>query len=126
MSNPRLTAQDVRATAEVHGELGPDYSDAVIESFLAKLDQTIEARVDERLAGMSKPRRKPVNSARLAKLRAGFIGAAVATVLVGGPLTIIAASALVGSTGHAGRLAYIWVVLAVVYGLAGYGLWRRR
>jgi hypothetical protein len=126
MSNSPLSAQDIRAAAEVHSELGPDYSDAVVESFLAKLDEKIEARVQERLNAVAKPRRRPANPMRLTKLRAGFTGAAVATVLVGGPLTIIAASALVASTGHAGRLAYIWVALAVVFGLAAYGLRRRR
>ena len=52
MREAPLSAQDIRAAAEVHAELGPDYGDAVVESFLAKLDKQIEARVDERLAAI--------------------------------------------------------------------------
>jgi hypothetical protein len=35
----------------VHRELGPEYSDAVMASFLDKVDREIAARVDARLAG---------------------------------------------------------------------------
>jgi hypothetical protein len=68
MSESSLSAQDIRAAAEVHGELGPDYSDAVVESFLAKIDKQIEARVDARLASQPR-RRKPVDPARQRTLR---------------------------------------------------------
>jgi hypothetical protein len=47
-----MTAQDVRASAEVHRELGPEYGDAVVESFLARIEKQIDARVDERLAAV--------------------------------------------------------------------------
>ena len=86
-----LTAQDVRAAAEVHGELGPDYSDAVVQ---------------------------------LRTWRAALAGAVAGSVVVGLPLTVIAAHAL-SSMGHGGRLAMIWVVLAAIYGLAAYRLRRR-
>ena len=49
MSAPPLSAQDIRAAAEVHRELGPEYSDAVVDSFFAKVDKEIEARIDARL-----------------------------------------------------------------------------
>ena len=82
MSDSPLTADDIRAAAEVHGELGPDYHDAVVESFLATIDKKIEARVDERLAAVAKPRR-PVDPVRLSKYRIALASAAAGTVVVG-------------------------------------------
>lgn len=124
MSDSPLTAADIRAAAEVHGELGPDYHDAVVESFLAKIDKKIEARVDERLAAVAKPRSLPVNQARLSKYRIALAGAAGGSVVVGMPMTVIAAHAMAGYGGGRG-LVWIWVVLLAVYGLAAYRLRRR-
>ncbi len=124
MSDVPLSAQDVRAAAEVHNELGPDYSDAVVESFLMKIDEHIESRVDERLANRTHSR-KPMDPVRLRTWRVALAGAAAGSVVVGLPLTLIAAIALSRSTGHGDRLAVIWVVLAAIYGLAAYRLRRR-
>jgi hypothetical protein len=123
MSQSPLSAQDIRAAAEVHRELGPDYGDAVVESFLAKIDKQIEARVDERLASMS-GRRRPMDPARQRTWRVALAGAAAGSAVVGLPLTLIAAHAMSG-TGDGGRLIWIWVVLVAVYGLAAYRLRRR-
>ncbi len=49
MSNQPLAPEDVRAAAGAHHELGAPYSDAVIESFLERIDQKIDARLDARL-----------------------------------------------------------------------------
>jgi hypothetical protein len=126
MSEPPVTAQDVRASAEVHRELGPEYGDAVVESFLARVEKRIDERVDERLAAVGRPhRRRPVDPVRLSKQRFALAGAAAGTVVVGVPLTIIAAGALSRSGGDVRPLAWIWVVLVVVYGLAAYRLRRR-
>ena len=105
-------------------ELGPDYGDAVVESFLAKIDKQIEARVDERLASVSS-RRRPVDPVRLRTWRVALAGAAAGSVVAGVPLTLIAASALSRTGGGDGRLGVIWVVLVVIYGLAAYRLRRR-
>jgi hypothetical protein len=53
---PPLSAQDLQAAAEVHQELGAEYSDAVVESFLAKVDARLDERVRERLAELAPPR----------------------------------------------------------------------
>ena len=45
MSASPLDPQEIRAAAEAHKELGPEYSDAVIESFLERVDREITARV---------------------------------------------------------------------------------
>lgn len=124
MSDSRLTAEDIRAAAEVHGELGPDYHDAVIESFLAKIDKKIEARVDERLAAVTKPRRS-VDPVQLGRRRLALVGVVAGSAMAGIPLTLVAGSAL-SQAGHSPKaLIWIWVVLLAVYGLAAYRLRRR-
>jgi hypothetical protein len=45
-----VSADDVRAAAEVQRELGPEYSDAVVASFIDKVDKAVAARVEARLA----------------------------------------------------------------------------
>jgi hypothetical protein len=124
MNDAPLTAEDVRAAAEVHGELGPDYRDAVVESFLAKIDKQIEARVDERLAGLAR-RRKPANPARLRTWRIALAGAAVGSVVVGLPMTMIAAVAFRNAGNSPRALVWIWVVIVALYGLAAVRLRRR-
>lgn len=56
-----VSAEDVLAAAEVHRELGPDYSGAVVASFIEKVDRAVAARVEARLAEMAQTRpAKPV------------------------------------------------------------------
>jgi hypothetical protein len=50
--------RELRAAIEARKELGPDHEDAVVASFLARIEGEIEARVDQRLAG-----RKPAATA---------------------------------------------------------------
>jgi hypothetical protein len=45
-----VSAEDIRAAAAVHRELGPDYSDAVVASFIDKVDRAVAARVEAKLA----------------------------------------------------------------------------
>jgi hypothetical protein len=53
-----LSAQDLRAAAETHRELGPDYSDAVMDSFLEKLEARLDERLSARLDELTPPRRR--------------------------------------------------------------------
>ena len=82
-----MSPEEIRAAAGAHLELGPEYSDAVVASFLQKVDQEIAARVDERLA-TSKPRARPAEREDRRTLLKGFvIGVAstgVAVLLVDG------------------------------------------
>ena len=55
MSTSSFTPDELRAAAEVNQELGPDYRDAVLESFLDKVGREIDARVDARLNGPPAP-----------------------------------------------------------------------
>jgi hypothetical protein len=49
-STSAVSPDDVHAAAEVHRELGPEYSDAVVASFIDKVDRAVAARVEARLA----------------------------------------------------------------------------
>ena len=130
MKDSRLTTEDVRAAAEVHRELGPDYGDAVVESFLAKIDQQIEARVDERLASLSgsrrpRDRRPRLDPVRLSKLRIALAGVVAGSIVAGVPLTIMFAKERSASPVSANAVIVFWVVLVVIYGLAAVRLRRR-
>ena len=116
MSTSPLSPDDIRAAAEVHAELGTEYRDAVVESFLEKIDDEIAARIDARLAAAAPraPRRDldPVTAARRRGLATGLVsGLALGTIVVGVPLSWFA----VGIGGSA-KLWFIWVVIAIVYG----------
>ena len=62
MNTSPLNPQEIRAAAEAHKELGPEYSDAVVESFLDRVDQEITARLDARLGPV--PREQPAQPAQ--------------------------------------------------------------
>jgi len=55
MSDSPLSREEIYAAAAAHDELGPEYSDAVVASFLEKVDKEIDACVDARLAGRHRP-----------------------------------------------------------------------
>jgi hypothetical protein len=125
MSDSRLSAQDVRAAAEVHRELGPEYGDAVVESFLSKIDAHIEERVDQRLASLPRPTRPSVDPVRLSKQRTALAGAVTGSVVAGVPLSLTGVYLLKDAGAHTAPLLFVWVVLVAVYGLAAYRLRRR-
>jgi hypothetical protein len=85
MSTSALGPEDIRAAAEVHRELGPEYSDAVVAAFLDKVDREVAARVQARLAdnaGAQAARR--TNRRSLAKgVAIGLCGAGGLMALVG-------------------------------------------
>jgi hypothetical protein len=58
MSTPPLSAQDLRAAAGAHRELGPEYSDAIVDSFLEKIETRLDERVNARLAELVPPRKR--------------------------------------------------------------------
>ena len=86
MSDSPLSPQDIRAAAEVHRELGPEYSDAVVASFLEKVDREIAARVDARLAGTppAEPTELDNRHALLKGIVIGIAASGVSIFLVGG------------------------------------------
>jgi hypothetical protein len=131
MSTSPLSPEHIRAAAEVHAELGPEYRDAVVESFLAKIDNEIGARIDARLA--TTPARKrytdPVTAARRRGLATGLAsGLLLGTAATGVQLTLLAYSVGASWSGWQFNLWLIWAVIAIVYGagVAAVLLWNRR
>ena len=59
MNDSPLSRQEIYAAAAAHDELGPVYSDAVVASFLKKVDKEIDARVDARLAAYASQHSQP-------------------------------------------------------------------
>jgi hypothetical protein len=55
MSDSPVSPEDIRAAAAAYAELGPEYHDAVVASFLEKVDREVAARVEARLAGIPAP-----------------------------------------------------------------------
>ena len=86
-----LDPQEIRAAAETHKELGPEYSDAVIESFLERVDREITARIDARLGPV--PREQPAQPAQSHSRRTLLTGVAIGIVVTGVPSVAVAASA---------------------------------
>ena len=123
MSTSNLSSQEIRAAAETHRELGPDYHDAVVESFLAKVEKEIEARVDARLAASPSPRRRQLDAATLAKRRLALRYMALGSGAAAIPLSFVtlwvhgtANYAAIGPwTGTVVSLAVVWILIGAVY-----------
>ena len=109
MSAP-LSPEEVRAAAEIHKELGPDYQEAVIQSFLDKVGREIDARVDARLAQqqMAQP---PAPRGR------GQSGSpmtlAIVSLVLGIPISAIVVSAGAHPAGFMGLLV-VWLAIGVI------------
>jgi hypothetical protein len=117
VSSPSLSPDEIRAAAETHRELGPDYQSAVIESFLDKVGREIDARVDARVAASRPPwpqaqwAQAPV-PAKATSDRSAF-ALAICSMAFGIPLTAIAVSAGTHPVGIGGVLV-IWVAIALI------------
>jgi hypothetical protein len=91
MSTSPLSPQEIRAAAAAHSELGPEYSDAVIESFLERVDQEITAHLDARLGPVS--REQPAPPVQANSRRTLLTGVAIGIFVTGVPSMMVAASA---------------------------------
>jgi hypothetical protein len=111
----REVVADIRAAAAAHEELGPEYSDAVVASFLNRVEEEITARVEARMADAPRPEaRRPEAPADEDSRRALWRGIAIGIVIGG-----IAVSAIGGNQGeHAHRLVLILMVCAVAFAVA--------
>jgi uncharacterized membrane protein len=129
MSTSNLSSQEIRAAAETHRELGPDYHDAVVESFLAKVETEIEARVDARLAASPPARRGEL--ATLAKRRLALKHMALGSVAAAIPLSVFSlwvygrtanGNAIGPWMGTIVSLAVVWILIAAVYAACAFPL----
>jgi hypothetical protein len=116
MSTSNLSSQEIRAAAETHRELGPEYHDAVVESFLAKVEKEIDARVNARLAASTPALPRQLDAATLAKRRLALKYMAVGSVAAAIPLSLVSLW-LNGLTGQGmiWSLAVVWILIAAVY-----------
>jgi hypothetical protein len=106
MSDSPLSREEILAAAAVHDELGPEYSDALVASFLEKVNKEIDARVDARLANMRQPGPPVERDSRSALLKGVAVGigaSGIAAVVVGG-----------NADERLHRLALVLLVLAVI------------
>jgi len=111
VNSPALSPDEIRAAAETHRELGPDYQSAVIESFLDKVGREIDARVDARLAAAQ----VPSTPARRSRDRGDYspLPLAIVSMVIGIPLSGIAVAAGTNPVGFPGLLV-IWIAIAVI------------
>lgn len=109
MGTSPLSPEDIRAAAGAHHELGPEYSDAVVASFLERVDQEIAARVDERLAAAGPPRARSVEPGNRRAMMKGFaIGVASSVAVV-----------LLIAGARPGHKALLWLLALAVVCAAG-------
>jgi peptidoglycan/LPS O-acetylase OafA/YrhL len=109
-----LSSEEIRAAAEIHRELGPDYQSAVIESFLDRVDREIDARVEARIAaglGASGPRAesRPGRPPRHGQPTVIALG----SMVLGIPVSAIAAASGAHPAGFWGLLV-VWVAIAAI------------
>ena len=116
MSTSSLTPDEIRAAAEVHSELGPNYRDAVIDSFLDKVGREIDARVDARVAQQSvhtpapgPAQQHPHEHHHQHRNFNGSFVVPMASLIFAIPLTAIAAN-FAGALG----IFIVWIGIAVV------------
>jgi hypothetical protein len=117
----RQVIADIRAAAAAHEELGPEYSDAVVASFLERVEEEIDARVDARVADARRPDAPVGQDSRRALLRGIAIGIViglfVAVAVGGNPGEQLQRRVLV--------LAAVAVTIAVTYAVGAARAWRR-
>lgn len=107
MPQPEPRREDLQAALGARRELGPEYEDAVLDSFLERVDKSIEARVDARVAERAGDRgqlaRRPSQRGTDSGLVLGIV-----SLCTGIPITAIA-----GAEGLAG-VVVAWSGIGVV------------
>jgi len=110
---------EIRAAAAAHEELGPEYSDAVVASFLERVEEEIDARVATRMGEAGRPGTPAGQDSRRALLRGIAIGIVIGLI--------------VGVGGNPGEqvhrrvllLAAVVLTIAVTYAVGAARAWRR-
>lgn len=115
MSTSPLSPEEIRAAAEVHRELGPQYSDAVVQSFLERIDKEVDARLAARIGSMPQERRSQPDPPTLTRRRAFLAGTTVGLVGAGAPLTLLAVHMAHNVGQSPGPVIAIWVVIGVIF-----------
>ena len=111
---------EIRAAAAAHEELGPEYSDAVVATFLERVEEEIDARVAAtRMAEAGRPGAPAGQNSKRALLQGIAIGIVIGLI--------------VGVGGNPGEqvhrrvllLAAVVLTIAVTYAVGAARAWRR-
>lgn len=100
---PGPDPDEFRAALETAHELGPEYERHVIDGFLERVGTSIDARVDARVRELTRHRRSGETQ------RSGQVSLAIWSMVLGIPLTAVAAS----NSGTAAVIV-VWVAIAVI------------
>jgi hypothetical protein len=103
MTDSPLSPQEIRAAAAAHDELGPEYSDAVVASFLERVDEEMTARTEARLAGMRQPEPPAEPGDRRTLLKGVAVGIGISGI----------AAFMVGGNADERLHRFLWVLLAL-------------
>jgi hypothetical protein len=83
MSTSPVSPEDIRASAEVHTQLGPEYNDAVVAAFIEEVDRQVAARVEARLAETDQTR-PAAHESRWSLVKGIVIGVCAGALTVAG------------------------------------------
>jgi hypothetical protein len=110
VSGSSLSPEEIRAAAETHRELGPDYQSAVVDSFLDRVGREVDARVDARVAATrGLPHMQPVPPPKHSQVTVIALG----SMVLGIPISAIAAAAGSHPAGIWGLLI-VWIAIAAI------------
>jgi hypothetical protein len=107
MTASPLSPHEIRASAEIHRELGPEYDQAVVGAFLERVGKEIDARVEARLA----EERRAQQPAPQSPPR-GSLALAICSMAFGIPITAIVLNGR-NSVGIGGVFV-VWLAIAVI------------
>lgn len=112
-----LNPSEIRAAAAVHQELGPEHRDAVVESFLEKIDRHVAARIDQ---AVSPPVVQQAQPAVEYGKRMLVTGVLTGVFITGIPAVMVAASSGGGSAvaRDETNLLFLLMLVAVVASVA--------
>jgi hypothetical protein len=102
------TGDELKAAVSARRDLGPDYDDALVESFLDKMGQEVDRRVDERLSAIGPKARQPVSTATADAQR---LALAIVSLGLGTISTLVLALA---GDGRGTALIPIWIGIIIV------------
>jgi hypothetical protein len=105
MSNPELPRDELAAVVEARRELGKEYEPALVESFIDRLDQVIDARIRAGLAERGRSEAERASALR------GQMQLGIGSLALGIPLS-----------GIAGGTSGVWGLLACWGGIAAVNL----
>ncbi|MEU4228130.1 hypothetical protein AB0F17_27885 [Nonomuraea sp. NPDC026600] len=109
------TGDELRAAVGARRDLGPDFEDAIVESFLEKMGQEVDRRVDERLATLGPKGKGKDVSARQGPSEGQRLALAIVSLALGTVLTL----AVIFGGKEMWVIAPIWFAVIVINGIFG-------